>query len=207
MLAARCRHVCRGGAAPGCGADAALADTCRPAHPPAPPAAGLPYLRTTRFELYCDATATGFAVLYETEQTDAEPCLYVLKFRTNAVCQGPGVSAIVRTLSPGWVFNILLIVTLFVYIVGGAVIGYRKSGLWELPNAEFWSGVGDLIGDGIRFAFTCGGRLGGGAGARRGGGFATAGVATSGSSGAFIGSTDAAPAAPAFGGPRSYTDL
>jgi len=171
---------------------------------PIDPTTGAPFLRTTRFELYCDASATGFAVLYEMEQPDSDPCLYILRFRTNQVCKGPGINTVLRTLSPGWAFDITFIVCTFVYVVGGALWGYRQSRVWALPHADFWAGVLDLIADGVMFAFTCG-RASGTGGRRPANGFGKGSVPTS-SSSAFMdgGSTTAAPA---FGGPRSYTDL
>ena len=84
-------------------------------------------------------------------------CLYTLQFRTALACQGP--LSILRTLSPGWAFNIVFMVAVTVYVGLGAALSYRKTGRPSLPHTEFWNNIMDLIADGIKYTFTCGDRI------------------------------------------------
>ena len=119
--------------------------------------AGAPYTRTTKYELKCDASVKGFAILDKAVQDSQNMCLYTLQFRTALACQGP--LSILRTLSPGWAFNIVFMVAVTVYVGLGAALSYRKTGRPSLPHTEFWNNVMDLIADGVTYTFTCGNRI------------------------------------------------
>jgi len=169
------------------------------------PATGQPFIRTSRLELHCDSSVRGFAALDSAEQDPDNGCLYTLKFRTALACQGP--NAIFSTLSGGWLFNIILIVSATLYLVVGAGVGFAKTRRLELPNAAFWDGLLDLVADGITFAFTCGGGRRGGAYRKAAGGGVGEHVGVF-NPAAGAGSGDVKPAPALFaGGAQSYTDL
>ena len=168
--------------------------------PPPPPlaAAGTNYIRTTHFELHCDATVKGFAQLYDVVQDPDNGCDYTLRFHTNAVCYG----GVLGGLSGGWMFNILLFTVAGVYLVAGGAWSWFRNKAFGHPHAEFWSGINDLIVDGIVFSLS-------GCRARRGRAAMKIGTSSDGAAPMFGGS-GAETAAPAFGGSSvkgAYTDL
>jgi cation-dependent mannose-6-phosphate receptor len=57
------------------------------------------------------------------------------------------------------VFLIVFFVVATVYVVGGMIynrVTAGKTGVEMIPQYEFWASLPGLIGDGFRFAFSCG---------------------------------------------------
>jgi Autophagy-related protein 27 len=109
------------------------------------PVSGAPYPRVTHQEFYCDPSVTGFAELYQVIQNQTDTCDYTLRFKTSAACINS------NSLSGGWVFSIIVMVTSAVYFGVGSVWVKRSTGSWGIPNKAFWAALDELILEGCRF--------------------------------------------------------
>jgi len=57
----------------------------------------------------------------------------------------------------GWIFVIIVLVTTFVYCLGGIIFKSKRkgtSGTESIPNIDFWRGLPGLVKDGVKFTFS-----------------------------------------------------
>lgn len=87
------------------------------------PTTGQPYHRVTHLQFFCDPDVQGFANLFEVDQNSTDDCDYTLKFKTNAVCMGSGLSG-------GWTFVIVMASLTTLFVVGSSFKNFRRTGTW-----------------------------------------------------------------------------
>ncbi|XP_048755153.1 cation-dependent mannose-6-phosphate receptor-like [Ostrea edulis] len=109
-------------------------------------------LRTTMLLLDCDQGPDVFQPVVETS-----PGNYVLVFKGKYACPRDDDSG----LSGGTILIIIFVCLVSVYLIGGVLfqIFIRKSsGVKVIPNHSFWTGLPQLIKDGVFFIIRRGGK-------------------------------------------------
>ena len=115
--------------------------------------------RTSTIFLQCD-NMTSSSVFTALGETDPGSGIYQFSMRSPHACpvkHGSGDGGL--PLSYGSLISIGVAVVLIVYIVIGTVVQkfiLHKEGSRIVPNSGCWTGFAHLVGDGIKFSFTCG---------------------------------------------------
>jgi hypothetical protein len=106
----------------------------------------------------CDRSHPGRGVVNGTV-VESPSCTYTMTINTASVCPGSagGGSPPKGGISGGWVFIIILLVSIVLYISLGCVYQRKKKGATgteSLPNIEFWRSFPGLVKDGLVFTWT-----------------------------------------------------
>jgi hypothetical protein len=119
--------------------------------------------RTAWIVVECDAGAADFGWVVNNPKGSLE---YNITGKSKLACnpdapkpsdgpsKGGGGGGKKKKLSGGWIFNIIVLVGGFVYLVGGMVFKSQRlgaAGAEMVPNIEMWRGLPGLIKDGFGF--------------------------------------------------------
>jgi hypothetical protein len=107
--------------------------------------------RVVHYFLECDTDYADEAFLYRAVQNSTDDCSYKLYFKTAYACANYGIG-----LAGGWIFLIILFVSLVVYAVAFGYLQYRRTGKIEWPHQDQWVNFFALVRDGAVFVFCCG---------------------------------------------------
>jgi len=116
--------------------------------------------QTTVIKMTCDPAVEPSATTFLDVQTsNGSPRTFTITFPSKYGCpsSGGGSGGKKGGLSGGWVFIIILLVTSFVYVVGGCVYKRRVQGTTgreSCPNVAFWMAIPGLVKDGCRFTWS-----------------------------------------------------
>jgi hypothetical protein len=124
---------------------------------------GTVFPRDTIINFVCTPGAGVGSTFAVTENAQGQ-CLFTINFATEVSCPNYVTTArkaadaeqLQRPLSNGWIFNVVWLMSVLIYFVGGWWYKSRYTGLSgaeAIPNVDFWRDLPSLVSDGCRYSW------------------------------------------------------
>lgn len=119
--------------------------------------------RIAHIQFICDEAVKGpLSAGSDGTQACSEPG-YTFVYPTIYACPGHagdggdsgGTVTVSTSLSGGWVFIIILLVSVFIYVVAGLAYNKKRNDIWQCPQWDFWKTVPGLVFAGFGATFNC----------------------------------------------------